>query len=137
MRIKRIAATGCAVGALTAALSMAGAVATAETQPPSSEPGSVTITLSPEQVRFLCEQRLPRTESRTTKLIERINGGADVRGSAEWLRKRAERERAAGRETTAEVLEERAERRAGRVDELNRIKTQVAEFRSQYCGGSK
>jgi hypothetical protein len=95
--------------------------------------GSVTITLSPEQVQHLCEKRLPKAERRADKLVERINGGADVRGSVAWLKERAAKERAAGRETTAKLLEERAERRAGRVDQLTKVKTRVADFRSQHC----
>jgi hypothetical protein len=100
---------------------------------PSSEPGSVTITLSPEQVTFLCDQRLPRIEKRTGKLVERIQGDEDTRGSAANLRARADREREAGRENTAQVLEERADRREGFVDELNRINQWAADFRTEYC----
>lgn len=96
-----------------------------------SEP--VTITLSPEQVANLCEKRLPKIEKRTTNLLERINGDATVRGSVEWLRARATAEREAGRETSAQVLEERADRRAGRVDQLNQIKQWVADFRTEHC----
>ncbi|HET9138703.1 hypothetical protein [Actinophytocola sp.] len=131
MRVTRIAVTGCVMAALT----LAGATAAAAEQPPpSSEPGSVTVTLSAEQVKFLCDTRLPRMENRATKLVERINGGAEVKGSVAWLKARAQKERDAGRETTAQVLEERAERRAGRVDQLNKIKTWAADFRGKYCG---
>jgi hypothetical protein len=100
---------------------------------PSSEPGSVTITLSPEQVTFLCDRRLPRIEKRTGKLVERIQGDENTRGSAANLRARADREREAGRETTAQVLEERADRREGHVDQLNQINKWAADFRGQYC----
>jgi hypothetical protein len=130
----RIALTGLAIAAV-----MVGGAATAGAQPsppPPSQPGSVTITLTPEQVAFLCDKRLPRIETRVTKLIERINGGADVRGSVAWLKEKAARERDAGRETSAQVLEEKAERRAGRIDELNKIKGWVSEFRSAHCGAT-
>jgi uncharacterized protein (DUF885 family) len=131
MRITRVAVASCAA----AAFALTGAAAaSASTQPP---PSSVTVTLSPEQVQFLCEKRLPRAENRASKAIERINGGEDVRGSVANLKKRAEQERAAGRETSAQLLEERAERRAGRIDQLNKIKSWAADFRSKYCGGSK
>jgi hypothetical protein len=118
--------------AVAAGLALAG-TATAAAQP--STP--VTITLSPEQVAFLCDKRLPRVETRVTKLLERINGGPEVRGSTEWLKQRAAAEKAAGRETSAQLLEERADRRAGRVDDLNKVKGWVTDFRSKYCGGSK
>jgi propanediol dehydratase small subunit len=103
--------------------------ATASADP--SEP--VTITLSPEQVQNLCEKRLPRIEQRTTRLLDRIQGDADTRGSVEWLRAQATKERDAGRETSAQLLEERADRRAGHVDQLNQIATWATDFQSQHC----
>jgi hypothetical protein len=105
---------------------MTGGAATASAEP-------VTITLSPEQVTNLCEKRLPKIEKRTARLLERINGGPDVRGSVEWLRARATTERDAGRETSAQLLEERAERRAGRVDQLNQVSEWAAGFRTEHC----
>ena len=113
--------------ALTIVLVLAGATtASAQTDP-------VTITLSAEQVRHLCEKRLPKIEKRAGRLLERITGGAAVRGSAEWLRARATREREAGRETSAQLLEERADRRAGRVDDLTKVKQWVTDFRTEHC----
>ena len=134
-RTSRIVIGGAVVGSV---LFGGAAVATAQedpsTQPaPGSEPGSVTITLSPEQVTFLCEQRLPTIEKRTSKLVERIQGDENTRGSAAWLRARADREREAGRETTAQVLEERADRREGHVDQLNKINKWATDFSTQYC----
>jgi len=134
-RTSRIVIGGAVVGSV---LFGGAAVATAQedpsTQPaPGSEPGSVTITLSPEQVTFLCEQRLPKIEKRTSKLVERIQGDENTRGSAAWLRARADREREAGRETTAQVLEERADRREGHVDQLNKINKWATDFSTQYC----
>lgn len=105
---------------------------TESTQPAPS--GSVTVTLSPEQVTFLCERRLPKIETRSSKLVERIQGDENTRGSAANLRARADREREAGRDTTAQVLEERADRREGFVDDLNKINKWAADFRTEYCG---
>jgi hypothetical protein len=125
--------------ALIAGLLLAGAATatatTAQTEPSQpSEPSSpVTITLSAEQVRNLCEKRVPRIEKRAGRLLERINGDAGVRGSAEWLRARAAKEREAGRETSAQLLEERADRRAGRVDDLTEVKQWAAGFRTEHC----
>jgi hypothetical protein len=131
-----------APAALTAATLIATTVAgaaPATAQPASNPPpsGSVTVTLSQEQVAFLCEKRLPKVESRTTKLIERINGGVDVKGSTAALKERAKKERDAGRETSAKLLEERADRRAGKIDQLNKVKGWAADFRAKYCGGAK
>jgi len=117
-----------AVGLVTGGAATAGA--TMDTDP--STP--VTITLSPEQVQNLCEKRLPKIEQRTTRLLDRINGDATVRGSVEWLRARATKERDAGRETSAQLLDERADRRAGRVDQLNQVKQWVTDFQTEHCG---
>ena len=136
-RWTRLAVVGCATAA---ALTLGGAAASAETGAPAtstSNPapsGPVTITLQPDQVQFLCGKRLPKAEQRVTKLIDRINGDASVKGSTAWLKDRAAKERAAGRETSAKLLEERAARRAGRIDELNKIKGWVTDFRGNYCG---
>ena len=110
---------------------LVGGAATASATTDPSEP--VTITLSPEQVQHLCEIRLPKIEQRVTRLLDRINGGPEVRGSVEWLRTRATTERDAGRETSAQLLEERADRRAGRVDQLNQAKQWAADFRTEHC----
>ena len=127
MRIARIAVTGLALATLTLAGS---SVAGAQPTPPS---GPVTITLSPDQVTTLCG-RLTKAQTRATKLIDRINGGADVKGSTAWLKARAEKEKAAGRETSAQLLEERAARRGEKVDQLNKIKAFATDFTGKYCG---
>jgi hypothetical protein len=90
-----------------------GGAATASADP-------VTITLSPEQVQHLCEKRLPKIEKRITGLLDRINAGPEVRGSVEWLRTRATTERDAGRETTAQLLEERPTAEPGGSTSLTR-----------------
>ncbi|WP_291412385.1 hypothetical protein [Actinophytocola sp.] len=130
-RMSRVVIGGAVVGTV---LLGGAAVAVAQEDPSSSQPAPVTITLSPEQVTRLCDHRLPKIEKRTSKLVERINGGADVRGSAAWLRARAEKERGAGRETSAELLEERADRREGRVEQLNQVNKWAADFRAEHCG---
>jgi propanediol dehydratase small subunit len=115
--------------AITAGLVLTGtATAVAQTDEP------VTITLSPEQVQHLCDKRLPKIEKRVDRLLTRINGDAEVRGSAEWLRARAATEREAGRETSAQLLEERADRRLDRVDDLTKIKQWTTDFRTDHCG---
>jgi hypothetical protein len=115
--------------AITAGLALTGtATAAAQTDEP------VTITLSAEQVQHLCEKRLPKVEKRVDRLLTRINGDAQTRGSAEWLRAKAATEREAGRETSAELLDERADRRLGRVDDLTKIKQWVTDFKTDHCG---
>ncbi|HEY0450458.1 hypothetical protein [Actinophytocola sp.] len=132
-RTSKVVVGGAVVGTV---LFGGAAVAVAQGDPSSSPPAPVTITLSPEQVTRLCEQRLPKVEKRTSKLVERITGGADVRGSAAWLRARAEKERGAGRDTSARLLEERADRREGRVEQLKQINKWATDFRAQHCGAT-
>jgi hypothetical protein len=134
-RTSRIVIGGAVVGSvLFGSAAMASAQEDPSTQPaPSSEPGSVTITLSPEQVQRLCDNRLPKIETRTTKLVERIQGDENTRGSAAWLRARAKKETDAGRDETAKLLEERADRREGFVDPLNKINKWATDFSAQHC----
>jgi len=134
-RMSRIVVGGAVVGSV---LFGGAAVASAQedpstTEPAPSEPGSVTITLSPEQVQRLCDKRLPRIEKRTSGLVERIQGDENTRGSSAWLRARADKERDAGREETAKQLEERADRREGFVDPLNKINKWAVDFRTEHC----
>jgi fermentation-respiration switch protein FrsA (DUF1100 family) len=139
-RTSRIVIGGAVIGSVLfggTAVAVAQEDPSSEPSQPTSQPapsGSVTITLSPEQVTFLCDQRLPRIEKRTSRLVDRIQGDADTRGSAAWLRARADRERDAGRETTAQLLEERADRREGHVDQLNKINKWATDFSTQHCG---
>jgi hypothetical protein len=133
MRI-RIAAAGLALAAVTlAGTASASADPTTPTPAPS---GPVTITLSPDQVGLLCG-RLTKADKRADKLIDRINGGADVKGSVAWLKAKAQKERDAGHEDAAKRLDDRATKRAGRVDELNKLKAFTKDFASKYCGGGK
>jgi hypothetical protein len=121
-----VVVAGLVLGGAATAGAATGAVTTGPSEP-------VTITLSPEQVANLCEKRLPKIERRTTRLVERITGGPEVRGSAEWLRAKAATERDAGREASAQLLEERADRRAAKVDKLNQVKQWAADFRTEHC----
>jgi hypothetical protein len=132
-RTSRIVVGGAVVGSvLCGGAAVASAQGTAQ-EDPSTQPGPVTITLSPEQVSRLCERRLPKIEKRTSRLVERIQGDENTRGSAAWLRARAGAERAAGHEETAQLLEERAERREGLVSDLNNINKWAVDFRTEHC----
>jgi hypothetical protein len=135
-RTSRIVIGGAVVGSvLFGSAAMAVAQEDPSTEPaPSSEPGSVTITLSPEQVQALCDRRLPKIQTRTQRLVERIQGDENTPGSAAWLRARAQKEKDAGREQTAQLLDERADRREGFVDPLNKINKWATDFTAQHCG---
>ncbi len=74
------------------------------------------ITLSQEESQRLCGEILPRLADRATRLAER-----------------AEDQRAKGQPRIAERLDERAERRAGRIDQLNRVEQRLDGFRTKHC----
>lgn len=131
MRPIRWAAAAAAGLALAAAVPAAAVPAAAAAPQPSAP---VTVTLSAEQVQRICQKRIPRIERRASRALERIAGGPEVRGSVEWLKAKAARERAAGRETSARLLEERADRRADRVPQVENVKAKAAEFKAEHCG---
>lgn len=128
---RKFAAAGCLAACVALA---APAVASAD---PAPAPGPITVTLSADQAQFLCTKRLPKVQARTKKLVTRINGDANTRGSTKWLQARAQKEKDAGRTTTAQLLTERASKRAGQVDKLNQINQWATDFATKYCGGSK
>jgi hypothetical protein len=130
---RKFAAAGCL--AACAALA-APAVASADPAP-SAGPGPITVTLSADQAQFLCTKRLPKVQARTKKLVDRINGDANTRGSTKWLQARAQKEKDAGRTTTANLLSERASKRSGQVAKLNQINQWATDFSTKYCGGSR
>jgi hypothetical protein len=92
------------------------------------------VTLSSEQVKKICEQRIPRAEERVQRLTDRINGGPEVIGSTENLKKRAEDARAAGRTEQAERLDTRAGWRQDHLDKLGKAKDRLAKFKTEHCG---
>ena len=92
------------------------------------------ITISPEKVKQLCEQRAPRIEERVTRLTARINGGPEVAGSTAWLRARAQEARDKGETARAERLERRLERREGQLTKLGDAQRRVDRFQADHCG---
>lgn len=92
------------------------------------------VTLSPEQVKKICEQRLPRVEDRVTRLTTRINGGADVIGSTAWLKAQAQKARDAGDTARAERLDKRVERRGDQLSHLGKVQERVDKFQAEHCG---
>ncbi|MFI7122760.1 hypothetical protein [Amycolatopsis sp. NPDC049868] len=95
------------------------------------------ITLSPEESRTLCAEWLPKLTQRTTKLTERINGGPEVRGSVANLKARAEGQRKKGHNDTADRLQQRADKRSGRIPELTAAKQKLDAFAGAHCEAGK
>ncbi|MEJ1110764.1 MULTISPECIES: hypothetical protein [unclassified Kribbella] len=100
---------------------------------PTPTPTYAPITLSPEESQRLCAEVLPKLIARREKLATRINGGADVKGSVAWLKARAAKQKAKGHEKVAAQLEKRAERRAGRLEQLAKIKGELEAFKTKHC----
>ncbi|MFD0206629.1 MULTISPECIES: hypothetical protein [Saccharothrix] len=92
------------------------------------------ITISPEQVKKLCEERAPKVEERITRLTTRINGGADVPGSTAWLRAQAQKARDVGNTARVSRLERRLERRDGQLAKLGDAQRRVDTFQAEHCG---
>ncbi|HKS43600.1 MAG TPA: hypothetical protein VJT49_00530 [Amycolatopsis sp.] len=125
---RRAAIAGCGVAAMLAVMP----VASADTTDPAT-PGYAPITLSPQEAQQLCADLLPRLANRTTKLVDRINGGADERGSVAWLKARAQTQRTKGHDQIADQLDQRAQRRADRANDLKSIQQRLDTFRTNHC----
>lgn len=110
------------------------AVAAAAEPDPDPDPDPVTITLTPEESAKLCDQRIPRLLDRITRTSERINGDATTVGSVEFIKERADQAREQGRDADARRLEERADRRSGRVAQLADVRQRVEAFDAKHCG---
>ncbi|WP_158843601.1 hypothetical protein [Saccharothrix deserti] len=126
MWIRRIAVVGTAALGLTT-------TGVAAAQDTSYAP----ITISPEQVKQLCEERAPKIEDRIQRLTTRINGGPDVAGSTAWLQAQAQKARDAGNTARAERLERRVARRGEQLTKLGDAQRRVDTFQTNHCGGNK
>jgi hypothetical protein len=104
-----------------------------ETPSPTPTPSYGPITLSAEESQRLCAEVLPKLITRREKLATRINGGADVKGSVAWLKARAAKQKAKGHVKVAAQLEKRAERRAGRLEQLGKVKGELEAFKTKHC----
>ncbi|NRN70930.1 hypothetical protein GC106_82050 [Kibdelosporangium sp. 4NS15] len=113
----RIAAAG---GATVMGLALL--TSTAAAQPP---------TAPSFDVKKVCEQRIPKLEARANKLLTRINGGADVRGSVAALRARAER---ATNPAQKDWLNGKADHRAERAQTLRKAQERLNAYKQKHCG---
>lgn len=130
---RRAAVIGCGVAAL---LAVGVPTAFADTSTPASPaPSYGPITLSQQEAQQLCGSMLPNLLSRTEKMLTRINGGADVKGSVAWLKAQAESQRAKGHTERADRLDQRATRRAARADDLRAAQQRLNAFKTAHCEG--
>ena len=91
------------------------------------------ITISPEKVRQICSQRVPRVEARVKALTERINGSPETLGSKKWIEQKAADARAAGNTARADVLDARLKLRDAQLVKLGKAAERVAKFKSEHC----
>ncbi len=77
----------------------------------------VTLTTDLATAQALCA-RVDTARDRLTGLRDRISAAADTTGSSAWLLERAQRATDAGHDDQARRLEDRADRRADRLDEI-------------------
>lgn len=128
---RRSTIVGCGVAAVLAITP----VAMADTGTPAPPPPTsyAPITLSPQEAQQLCGQFLPKLTDRTKKLTDRINGGADVKGSVAWLKARAQSQRGKGHTAAADQLDQRAQRRADRINDLKSVQQKLDAFTSAHC----
>ena len=119
----RVVAMRTAIAALTLTTM---ALGTAPAWADTSEPAPITI--SPDQVKQICEQRVPKIEDRITRLTKRIEGGPEVLGSVQWLQAQAK-----DHPDRAQQLNDRAQRRQGDLTKLDDAEQKLAAFKSAHC----
>lgn len=98
-----------------------------------SEPAPDPITLSPEQSRWVCEERVPALLRRIDRIEARIAGDAGTPGSTAWLRERIDDARADGRDVLADRLQRRLDRRPETEQRLADAQRRVEAFRDEQC----
>lgn len=102
------------------------ALGTAPAWADTSEPAPITI--GPDQVRQICEQRVPKIEDRITRLAKRIEGGPEVIGSVQWLQAQAK-----DHPDRAQQLNDRAKRRQDDLTKLDDAGKKIDAFKSAHC----
>jgi hypothetical protein len=126
-----------AVAGSTAALGLAlSGIASADETPT----GPAPMTISADQVKKRCEERVPKIEARIKAATDRINGDANTRGSTKWLEAQAKAARDAGKEAKAKLFDARKDLRGDRVTKLSDAQKRVDAFQAEHCaypGGTK
>lgn len=117
MRIRTLAALGTTAAALTIALAA----------PAMADPGTDTT----ERGAKVCG-RLPQIEARADKVLARLQGDENTKGSVAYARKRAERARANGNTDLATALDSRAKARQDLITVLQKKREGLPKAK-QWC----
>lgn len=118
--IAGLAATTATAGLLLAGTAFAG-TSIAEESP------------NPRADSTYCTVRVPAVLDRIDRLVDRIGAGADTRGSTAWLEAKADKARAAGYTSTADLLDARVQARPARLEQLSTFKADVENIQATDC----
>ena len=130
--------------ALAGALALGAAVPALADSTPAPTPSSssathvtvdgstVTITTDLATVQAWCT-RDHNGQTRLTRLEQRIQAGADTRGSVAWLRAKAAAATAAGHPEQALRLTDRADRRQARVPQIDKALARLKAADTTVC----
>lgn len=121
---QRVAA---ASGVTVITLTLMGTAASADPSTPPSAPPTF-------DVKRVCDTRIPKIEDRANKLIARITGDANTKGSSANLHARAERAKTAGNDAQADWLNGKAQHRDDRVGLVRKALDQLNAYKQKYCG---
>jgi hypothetical protein len=124
----RRGAVACCGAAITV-LAMA-PIASAQTTTPAPV---APITLSPEESQQVCGDWVPKLTKRAANLTSRVNAGPEVPGSVANLKAKAADQSAKGHTAAADRLTKRADKRSGRIAELNTAKQRLDAFTAAHC----
>lgn len=130
-------ALGVAVPALADGTSTPAATPTASSSPSPSthvtvDGNTVTITTDLATVQAWCT-RDQKAQARLTALQQRIQAGADTKGSVAWLRAKAAAAATAGHPEQAKRLNERADRRQDRLPQIANALTRLKNADTTVC----
>ena len=131
-RLTRTATRAVVTALTTGALALAVAGPAAATTDDTTD-GTVTITVDADAIAQLCDVRIPRALERAHDALGLIQAGPSTKGSAEWVRARAQQASAAGRDDLARRLGFRADQRLGHVDELEQLIAGLEQVDESIC----
>jgi hypothetical protein len=121
------------LGAVTAALMVAGAgTALANTgSAPTPQPGPITLT--PQESAYVCNTRIPNALKRIEKLTSTASASATTRGSTAWLQAKENDAKTAGKTDLAAAIQKRIDARPGKLAKLADAQKRLQAFQSEHC----
>jgi hypothetical protein len=133
VRMAIAGASGCvaliAIPAGAASAATAGGAGAPSSTVRSAAVVSTTPAVSPDRTKAVCD-RVTKASQRVDKVIARINGGADTKGSIAYLQARITKVSAAGHAQQADLLRERLTVRKDRLTLLTDRRTLLASYQA-------